>query len=83
MAGTTTNVIATVSIVTLGKWSNHETLDSKIFFGAAVMAVFFAYLATKDEEFAGKMSALVLASAFGIYSIDIWNASGLSNRGKQ
>lgn len=71
---TTTSVVLTGAIVTLGQWLESKKVTMKIWIGVGVMAVMLAVMAEADPKLASQFGLLVLLGAVLIYAVPIGNA---------
>jgi len=75
---TTTNMVATAGIVTVGTWAKDKDIEARTIFGAAVVALILAFVHGANEDFANKFSLLILVSAAFMYLPAVWKKSGLN-----
>lgn len=77
---TTTSVIATGLVVTVGRWSDEKKLDVKMFVGFGVLAVFFAVMQSANDKLAQQFALLVLVTAVLLYGVPIGKKIGGLNK---
>jgi hypothetical protein len=75
---TTTSVVLTGTIVTVGTWSEGKPLNVRIVVGGTVLAVTLAALDSSNPQFAQAMAALILTAALFEYAIPIAHKLGFA-----
>lgn len=80
MSATTSSVVATAAIVTVGKWSQDETLDVKVVGGGAFLALGLALLDRANPTLASRFALLILVVAMFMYVPAIAYEAGLTKR---
>lgn len=73
---TTTAVVLTGAIVTLGQWLKEKKVTMKIWVGVGVLAVCLAVFNEADPKLAGQFGLLVLIGAVLLYAETISKALG-------
>ncbi len=71
---TTTSIVLTGAIVTLGQWLKDKKVTMKIWVGVGVCAVILAVLSEADPKLASQFGALILIGAVLLYVEPIANA---------
>lgn len=73
---TTTSVVATGVVVTVGQWSQEKRLTMKVFVGIAALAIFLSIMESGNEKLAQQFGMLILVSAVLIYGVPIGKKLG-------
>lgn len=73
---TTTSVITTGIVVTVGRWSQEKELNMKMFIGFGALAIFLSVMQAGNEKLASQFAALILVSAVLIYGVAIGKKLG-------
>lgn len=76
---TTSSVVATAAIVTIGKWSNDETISVRIAVGGAFLAIGLAALDQGSPVLASRFALLVFVVAAFMYVPAIAYKAGLTS----
>lgn len=76
MIDTTTSVMATGIVVTVGRWSQEKKLEFRIFVGFGFLAIFMAVMQSGNEKLAQQFAALVLVAAVMYYGVPIGQKLG-------
>lgn len=76
---TTNSVVATAAIVTVGKWSNDETISVRIVVGGLFLAISLSIMEQSSPKFASRFATLVLVVAAFTYVPAIAYKAGLTN----
>jgi hypothetical protein len=77
---TTNSVVATAAIVTVGKWSNDETVSVRIVVGGLFLAIALATMEQANPKLASRFATLVLVVAAFTYVPAIAYKAGLTKR---
>lgn len=76
---TTTSVVATAVVVSVGEWSKPDRKFSiRNVVGFMMLAIFLAALEAGNEKFARQFAALILVSALFVYAIPISKKLGFT-----
>ena len=59
----TTAVVTTGVIVTVGRWTEGKGLEANVVIGAAIYALFLSAIGSSQPKFAGQMATLTLVGA--------------------
>jgi hypothetical protein len=73
---TTSSVVLTAAITSVGRWAEGKSLSINVVVGGAVLAVMLAALASANEDFASKMALLILVAALFRYMVPIAKKAG-------
>ena len=73
---TTTSVVATGVVVSVGRWADEKEIAPKMFIGLGILAVFLAVFQAGNEKLAQQFGTLILVSAILIYGVPIGKAVG-------
>lgn len=68
---TTTSVVLTASIVSVGRWSEGKSLSVDVVVGGAALAIMLAAMGSANEAFAEKFALLILVAASFKYLVPI------------
>lgn len=70
---TTTSIVGTSIVVTIGRWADEKQLDMRMFVGLAFVAIFLSIMENSNAKLAQQFGSLILISAILIYAIPISN----------
>lgn len=73
---TTTSVVATGVVVTVGEWASEKRLGIKVFVGLAAVAIFLSVMQAGNDKLAQQFATLILVSAVLIYGVPIGKKLG-------
>lgn len=77
---TTTSVVATGLVVTVGRWADEKQIKMSMFVGFGAVAIFLAIMQDANEKLAAQFAALILVSAVLIYGVPIGKKLGGLNK---
>ena len=75
----TTAVVTTGVIVTVGRWTEGKGLEANVVIGAAIYALFLSAIGSSQPKFAGQMATLTLVGALFIYAVPIAKKMGFAD----
>jgi hypothetical protein len=76
---TTSSLMLTGGIVTLGRWAEGKPLSMRVVLGAGFVALMLAGVSNADKEFGRKFALLILVIALYAYGPPILTRSGLAS----
>lgn len=65
---TTTSVVATGIVVSLGRWADGKDIPFKMFVGFGLMAVILTVLQGANQKFAEQFAVLILVASLFFYA---------------
>lgn len=76
---TTTSVVLTVVIVSVGQWAKKEgSISIKLVVGMMVLAIMLSALESGNEKLAKQFAALILVGAVLVYAVPITKKLGFA-----
>lgn len=73
---TTTSVVATGVVVTVGRWADEKKVEPRIFIGLGALAIFLAVFQSGNEKIAQQFALLILVTAVLLYGVPIGRKLG-------